>query len=184
MLDSELKVNQFLVQYCRMLVGDIANERMAEQPLPGVNHPAWILGHLAFSADRARGLLGAEKELPPEWTPLFGPGSNPSSTRSEYPSKNELLRAVEQGFERLRQQAAAAKPEQLAQPTTNPYTKDALPTIKEGVAFLLTGHLGVHHRRVEDQLPPGRATREADRRGQGRPCRGEPGVCGVRREGP
>jgi DinB superfamily len=144
MLDSELKVNLFLMQYCRMLVGDIADERMAEQPLPGVNHPAWVLGHLAFSADRARGLLGAEKELPAEWTRQFGPGSKPSASRSDYPPKDELLRAVEKGFERLRQQATAATPEQLAQPTTNPYTKDALPTVKEGVAFLLTGHLGVH----------------------------------------
>ncbi len=48
MLDSELNVNRFLVTYCRMLVGDIADERLAEQPLPDVNHPAWILGHLAF----------------------------------------------------------------------------------------------------------------------------------------
>jgi hypothetical protein len=144
MLDSALKVNQFLMQYCRMLVGDIAEDRMAEQPLPGVNHPAWILGHLAFSADRARRLLGAEKELTAVWTQLFGPGSKPSVSRSDYPPKDELVRAVEQGFERLRQQAAAASLEQLAQPSTNPYTKDALPTVKDGVAFLLTGHLGVH----------------------------------------
>src|SRR4051812_35091605 len=67
MLDSELKVNQFLMQYCRTLVADVADERMAEQPLPGVNHPAWILGHLAFSADRARWLLGGEKEMPAAW---------------------------------------------------------------------------------------------------------------------
>jgi hypothetical protein len=53
MLDSELKVNQFLMHYCRRLVADVADERMAEQPLLGVNHPASILGHLAFSADRA-----------------------------------------------------------------------------------------------------------------------------------
>lgn len=144
MLDSELKINQFLLQYCRMLVGDIADERLADQPLPGVNHPAWILGHLAFSAARARGLLGSEKELPEAWTPLFGPGSKPSASRSDYPSKDDLLRAVEQGFERLRQQAAAASPEQLAQHSTNPYTKDALPRTQDGVAFLLTGHLGVH----------------------------------------
>jgi hypothetical protein len=144
MLDSELKVNQFLMQYCRMLVADIADERLAEQLLPGVNHPAWVLGHLAFSADRARGLVGAEKELPAAWTPLFSPGSQPSASRSDYPSKDELLRAVEQGFERLRQQAAAATPEQLARPTTNPYTKDALPMVRDGVAFLLTGQLGIH----------------------------------------
>ena len=37
-----------------------------------------------------------------------------------------------------------ATPEQLARPSTNPYTKEALPTVGDGVAFLLTGHLGVH----------------------------------------
>ena len=144
MLDSERKVNQFLVQCCRLLVADIADERLAEQPLPDVNHPAWILGHLAFSADRASSLLGAAKELPADWTALFGPGSKPSATRSDYPAREELLRAVEDGFERLRRQAAAATPEQLAQPSTSPSTKEALPTIQDGVAFLLTGHLGVH----------------------------------------
>ena len=46
MLDTEIKINRFLMQYCRMLMADIADERMAEEPLPGVNHPAWILGHL------------------------------------------------------------------------------------------------------------------------------------------
>ena len=144
MLDSEIKVNQFLMRYCRMLVGDLADTRMAEQPLAGVNHPAWILGHLAYSADGARRLLGAEKELPAAWTLLFGSGSKPSTCRSDYPSKDELLQAVELGFERLRQAAVVAIPEQLSQPSTNARTKDALPTIKDGVAFLLTGHLGVH----------------------------------------
>src|SRR4051794_14865063 len=144
MLDGELKVNQFLMQYCRMLIGDVPGDRMTEQPLPGVNHPAWILGHLAFSADRVGGLLGAEKELPADWTPLFGPGSKPSGSCSDYPPKEELMQAVEQGFQRLRHQAAAATPEQLGQPSTNPYTKDALPTVGDGVAFLLTGHPGIH----------------------------------------
>jgi len=144
MLESDLKVNQFLVSYCRMLVKDIADERLTEQPLPGVNHPAWILGHLAFSADRAGELLGSEKQMPAAWTKLFGPGSQLSATRSDYPPKDELLRAVEQGFERVRALVADATPDELAQPTTNRYMKDALPTVKDGVAFLFTGHLGVH----------------------------------------
>src|SRR3954471_19437598 len=127
MLDTELKINQFLVQYARMLVGDIADERLAEQPLPGVNHPAWVLGHLAFSAERARWLLGAEKAFPPEWVALFGPGSRPTASRGDYPPREELLRAVEGGFKRARQMAAAAAPERLAQPNPNPCTKEGLP---------------------------------------------------------
>ena len=63
-----------------------------------------------------------------------------------YPSKDELLQAVEQGFEKARQLAQVATAEQLAAPSTsaNPIMKAALPTLKEGAAFLLTGHLGVH----------------------------------------
>ena len=144
MLDAEIKVNLFLVGYCRLLLKDIADERMAEQPMPGVNHPAWILGHLAFSADGVISRLGGEKLLPSEWVSLFGPGSKVSNVRSGYPSTEELLRAVEQGFEMAREMARLATSEQLATPTANPTMKAGLPTAREGVSFLLTGHLGVH----------------------------------------
>ncbi len=144
MFETETKINLVLLWYCRMLVDDIADERMTEQPLPGVNHPAWVLGHLALTTDMAAGLLGVEKVLPGAWAPLFGPGSKVSASRTDYPSKEELLRAVEQGFERVRAQAAAATPEQLARPTTGPPMKEILFTVKDGVALLMTGHLGVH----------------------------------------
>ena len=144
MLDNEVNINRFLMRYVGMLVGDIPDERMAEQPLPGVNHPAWILGHLAWSTDRARSLLGLEPELPAEWTAMFGVGSKPSPNRGDYPARDVLLQAVERGFERLRDQAASATPEQLDRPSTNARTKDLLPTAKDAVAFLLTGHMGGH----------------------------------------
>jgi hypothetical protein len=144
MLDSELKINRFLMGYSRMLIGDIPDERMAEQPLPGVNHPAWILGHLAWSTDRGRWLLGLEPEFPSEWTATFGFGSKPSTSRGDYPSRDELIAAVERGFERLREQSAAATAEILGQPSPNPRTREHLPTVKDALAFLLTGHLGTH----------------------------------------
>ena len=94
MLDSALKINRFLMGYCRMLIGDIPDERMVEQPLPGVNHPAWSLGHLAWSTDRGRSLLGLEPECPSEWTATFGFGSKPSASRGDYPSRDELIAAL------------------------------------------------------------------------------------------
>jgi hypothetical protein len=144
MLDSAIQVNLFLMQYGRLLVADVGDERLAEQPHAGVNHPAWVLGHLALTADAMLGRLGAPKALPAEWASLFGPGSKPSASRSDYPSKNELLQAVEQGYEQLRQKAAGATAEQLSQPTTNPRAKEALPTLREFLAFILSGHVGVH----------------------------------------
>jgi hypothetical protein len=117
---------------------------MAEQPLAGVNHPAWILGDLAWAAGGALGMLGADKTLPAEWATLFRPGSTPSAQRGLYPSRDELLRAVEQGYHQLRQRVAIAHPEQLSQPTTHRRTKETLPTLRDMVAFLLSGHLGGH----------------------------------------
>jgi hypothetical protein len=144
MLDTAVQVNRFLLGYSRMLLGDIADERMAEQPIAGVNHPAWILGHLAWAADGTLARLGGQKALPDEWTTLFGSSSKPSTLRNSYPAKEALQRAVDQSYEQFRQKAATATPEQLSQPTTNPRAKQVLPTAKEMIAFLLTGHVGIH----------------------------------------
>jgi DinB superfamily len=144
MLDSAIQVNLALMQYCRMLVADIADDRLAEQPVADINHPAWILGHLAWTADRALELLGLSVTTPPEWATLFGRGSKPSNSRSLYASKSELLRAVEESYQRLSQTAAAASSEQLSVPTTNPRLKETLPTLHEMLTFLMTGHMGVH----------------------------------------
>jgi hypothetical protein len=144
MLTSAIQVNQFLIRYCQRLIADIAGERLTEQPCAGVNHPAWILGHPALTADGSLARLGAPKTLPAEWATLFGPGSKPSASPSAYPSKDELLGAVEQRYQELRQRAASASEEQLSQPTTNPRAREALPTAREMLAFVLTGHMGVH----------------------------------------
>ena len=144
MLLEAIHVNRFLVGFGQRLVSEIPDERMTEQPLPGVNHPAWILGHLALIADGVGETFGGQKTLPAEWSTLFGQGSKPSSVRSNYPSKRELLRAFEECHQRLREQVAAAGPEVLSQPPTNPRAREAFPTLKELAAFILTGHVGVH----------------------------------------
>jgi hypothetical protein len=144
MLDTDIQVNLFLLRYCRLLVGDIPEERMTEQPVAGVNHPAWILGHLAWAADGMLEKFGGTKTLPAEWTALFGAGSKTTTARGDYPSKDVLLGAVERSYEQLRQMAATAGAERLSLPTTSPRAKEVLPTLKEMTAFLLSGHMGVH----------------------------------------
>lgn len=144
MLQEAIHVNRFLVGYGQRLLSEIPDERMTEQPLPGVNHPAWILGHLALTADGVGEMFGGKRTLPAEWSTLFGQGSQPSSVRSGYPSKGELLRAFEECHHRLREQAAVTGPEVLAQPTANPRAREVFPTLKELATFILTGHIGVH----------------------------------------
>jgi hypothetical protein len=144
MFETEIKINRFLLQYCRMLTADIPDERFAEQPLPGVNHPAWIVGHLALSTDFANALLGGEKAFSVKWGGLSGRGSKPSSSRSEYPTKDELLQAVETGFQRACEMAATASAVDLARPNPNAIIREGLPTAGDALAFVLTGHLAAH----------------------------------------
>lgn len=144
MFANEFKVNEFLLHYCCMLTADIADEHMTRQPMLGVNHPAWILGHLAFSAEMIVVRLGGDKFLPANWTDLFKPGSSPRAVRGEYPGKDELLQALDDSFARARAAVAGASAETLATATPNPRMREGLPTLRESAAFVLTGHLGVH----------------------------------------
>jgi hypothetical protein len=144
MFDTECNINRFLLGYAHTLVDGIADERLCEQPSPGVNHPAWILGHLALSGDGAVGVLGGQKLLAGDWTKQFGAGSKPTSHRADYPSKAELLRILEERFATARELAASASPEKVALPNPNARLKDKLPTVRDAVAFLFTGHLALH----------------------------------------
>jgi hypothetical protein len=144
MFETECNVNRFLLGYAHMLVDEIADERLCEQPSPGVNHPAWILGHLAYSGDGAVGVLGGQKLLAGDWMKKFGAGSRPSSLRAEYPSKAELLQILQERFATARDLAAAASPEKVALPNPNARLKDKLPTVRDAVAFLMSGHLALH----------------------------------------
>jgi len=145
MLENEITINKFLVGYCHMLVDDLDDVRLADQPVPGINHPAWILGHLTFVAHRAEVLItGGEVDLPESFVKQFGPGSKLTANRTDYPSKIDLVRMLDESHERLQRTVAAATPEQLSKPSQHPRTKDKLPTINELVAFLMTGHFAVH----------------------------------------
>ncbi len=144
MLDNAVQVNTFLVQYARTLLADIPDARLAEQPQPGVNHPAWILGHLTLVADNVLGRLGGTKVLTADWGPRYGMGSKPSTNRGDYPSKEEMLRAFEERHQQLRQTASSATAQQLAVENPNPRMRENLPTLQQLVAFILTGHVGVH----------------------------------------
>lgn len=144
MFETESRINQFLIGYCQTLSADIPEERLAEQPLPGVNHPAWILGHLAISSDFAAAVLGGEKILPQNWGTLFGPGSKLTANRADYPSKVELLEAIQSGFSRARELAASVAPEILTRPNPNRMLRSGLPTVHDAYAFLLTSHFSLH----------------------------------------
>lgn len=117
---------------------------MAEQPVPGMNHPAWTLGHLALAADYALKLLGRDSQLDPDWARLFSPGQEPTGNRSDYPGKTALIEAWTEArsalLHALREQGADV----LDKPNPIEALRDHLPTVADQMAYMLTGHEAEH----------------------------------------
>jgi len=144
MFETELASNAVLLSLAEQLTADIADADLTAQPVAGTNHPAWILGHLAYAADGAVGLLGGEKQTDAQWSTKYGRDSKLSSARTDYPSRDELLRVFLETHRRARELASTADAERMKRANPNSRMRDRLPTIGEMCAFLLTGHLGFH----------------------------------------
>lgn len=146
MFERECTLYDFTLGYARLLNDDIDDVRYTEQPAPGMNHPAWIMGHLALCTDFAAGLLGLPQTCPEPWSDLFGPGSTPSVDRSLYPGKHELLDALAAGHRRVVSAAREADPAAMAAPHTLPFRflREPLPTVGDLLAHLMTTHEAAH----------------------------------------
>ncbi len=146
MFEHECKLYAFVLYYARQLTADIDDARWAEQPAPGMNHPAWIIGHLAICTDYAAMMLGLEKTCPESWHKQFGPGSTLTTNRADYPSKAELMNALAAGHERISAAAPNADPKRMAKPhpVKIAFLKSRIDTTGELLAHLMTTHPASH----------------------------------------
>ncbi len=108
MLERELTLYKFNLNYLRRLLADIAEADMTATPFAGANPPVWILGHLAVATDYAGRMLGLERACPRDWHAKFSPGSKPADLQAPLPTKAELLAAIENGHRRVADAAPAS----------------------------------------------------------------------------
>ena len=139
-----VRAGQVNIDYARKLVADIPDDKMCAQPVPGMNHAAWVLGHLAFVADSMIGVFEQKPSMSHEWRALFNLASKPSDDRSAYPSKAELVEAYEQAYARLSKAVAEASDESLDREFPNPKLRTSLPTVGVAMVHILGSHHGLH----------------------------------------
>jgi hypothetical protein len=133
-----------MVDYARRLVADVPEEKMAAQPAPGMNHAAWVLGHLTYVFDSMIAVWGEKPTMSPEWKELFNVPSKPRPERSKYPSKAELLEAYETAYRRIVERVKQAAPEDFDKEFPNPRLRPLLPTVGMAMVHILTSHQGQH----------------------------------------
>lgn len=142
--ETILAAFRFTHGYAEKLAADLADDELAQLPLPGMNHAAWVLGHVALGSDFVALLLGQATLTGPEWMKLFGPGSTPVADRAAYPSKNELLATLRATHARAIELVGQAASEQLDEPNTTPFFPAEFPTVGALITHLMTTHAALH----------------------------------------
>jgi hypothetical protein len=146
MFERERKLYGIMLGLCKLQTDDVDDAKLAVQPAPGVNHPAWILTHLAICTDYAARLLGQPTRCPKEWHQRCGPGSSITSDRSYYASKRELLAALEAGQQCVSEAVAKATDDVLLKPhgVEMAFVRNNFPTVGDLTSHLMTTHTGFH----------------------------------------
>lgn len=144
-LEREIILHNFNLWYAQQLVADIPVNQFTHQPLPNINPPAWILGHLTVSSDFTLQLLGQPKGCPDHWYKLFGPGTS-NHPEEAFPRKDELWSGYFAAHQRVITAARNASADRLSAP--NPlkieFLSSNLPTIGDQVAHLMSIHEAMH----------------------------------------
>src|SRR4051794_15231957 len=116
-MDNQIAVMKFNMAFARKLIEDVPEEKMAVQPMPGMNHAAWIIGHITMPRAGMKDLLKPDTNLPADWIEKFNMGSKVVADRAAYPNKAELLAALKETEDKLAAGLAKLTEEDLAKPT-------------------------------------------------------------------
>lgn len=146
MLELEQKLFGFNLGILERMMEDVGDDELAAQPIPKMNPPRWILGHLAIANDMVLQMLEADGVCPPEWREAFGPGSVPNANGLPTPSKSELLDVFRKQSERFRAACAQTSQEVLAKPHAARIEalQKVFPTRGELIAQMVSGHIALH----------------------------------------
>lgn len=143
-MDPVLTVYRFTLSYAERLLADIDDARLADVPAPGMNHPAWIAGHLALANDLGVSLLGGDVTLETSRMALFGPGSTPTADRDRYPSKDVLLADLRRTHVRVLALVPGVPDSVWKSPNPTRFFPETFPTVGDLATHLMTSHGSLH----------------------------------------
>lgn len=146
MLRHLLFAYQFNLERSRVMVNDLSDEQMVWQPHGVVNHPAWILGHLALSSDGLARRYGLASTLPAGWSDTFGAGGVPSGAVADFPGRDRTLDELTAQHTRVAEAVTAADPAVFETPVPFPdeRRRRTFPTLGDYTVFVMTTHEGGH----------------------------------------
>ncbi len=144
-IDSTVMHNYtFGLGFLKSLLEGIDDGKMTAQPKPGMNHPVWIVGHLIDTMGFTAKLAGATYKSPEGWDELFGFKSNPVDDAGKYPSMAALVAELDKAVEAVGPSLEMIDSAALAAEMPDEGFRKMMPTVGDGLAFLLNGHITMH----------------------------------------
>lgn len=134
----------YCLDFVREVVEDIPEADMVKQPNGIVNHPAWVIGHLAYVCELLGSTLGLQRWLPNDWAKRYATGTVPVAEASLYESKSNALEILRDAEARIVQAVNAMDDSQLDQPFPDKAYHYVFPTIRHALTQILVGHTSYH----------------------------------------
>ena len=117
LLDTGMNALDFSRGFTMKLLEATPDDAYLKVPCEGGNHPLWIVGHLAATDDAFQTMLaGSTSTLSESWGKLFGMGSKPVCDAAAYPSRDEIVAALEPTRSSLKSWLGSLSDEQLLEP--------------------------------------------------------------------
>jgi hypothetical protein len=134
----------YCLDYLREQVADVPEANMTAQPNGIMNHPAWVIGHLAYACQLLGGAVGVSGWLPSDWVGRFGTGSVPRADASLYENKEDALAILRDAQSRMTQAVEQLDDAHLDEPFPVESYRDVFPTIRHALTQVLVGHTANH----------------------------------------
>ena len=133
------------LRYALALLDDLTDEQMVLRPGENMNHPAWMLGHIALYYPIVPALLRGETFADPADDELFGfLGRGPLPDHTIYGSKVSQIQRLTEGHELVAQALLNATEEQLNRPPSLTRWAKMYPTVEFMLPDLLLLHENIH----------------------------------------
>jgi hypothetical protein len=136
----------FTVNYARSLLKEVKEESFAQLPMPNFNHPAFVYGHLAVSANFMLELLGrddAKVELPFDPEP-YTPAATCVEQDGRYSEMNVLVDAFFKTHESVLEVLPSVDPEVFAQANPVEGFSNMMPRVGDAITFMCCSHTMMH----------------------------------------
>jgi hypothetical protein len=144
MIAEILRSNALILDYLRRLVADVPDDYMTRQFAGVINHPAWVMGHLIYSCQALGAEIGIPAWLARDWSLLYGTGSIPIEKREVYPSKEILLKALDDAQDRVETALLAMEERDLHKELPDVRYREIFPTLGYALMHVLTAHAAMH----------------------------------------